>query len=717
MSAADSIGISARSGSRITANGVTLRLGGDNDIGVVAMGAGTRIDGSGLSIVHAGKREGTSVASGAAQAIAVSGGATVELNRSSLLTEHPGVDTVWIQGATSTFIAGDTRIVAEGAGASAVAVAGGNATIDGGKVRGAGHAIRAVQGDTADIAIRIRGGAQITGRIENADQALTLSAQNSRLHGDIVSSGSGPLRVRLDDTPWRGRGERVAELVLADGSWTATGDSSVDRLVLLGRGQLAFDEATAAGTLRVGSFANPDGGGSVTLRARLDAGGALDRQFADRLLVTGDVVGSTSLHIVNAGGAGADTSPLTREPRAGDGISVVQVGGQADANAFHLAGGYVAAGPWQYGLVAYAPGSSDASQRLVGGGNGHWDYRLQSNRIDAAGRPVNEERNTSKGAEESVARTRLVPQVPSYLVLANALFGYGRTSMDAWRPVDPGAALDRAWRVRAFGGHASYRSDLPFSRFAVDYARTDRGLHLAGDLLTWSYGTTRMSAGMGFSTGATRIAPRAVDGVSRAKADARGVAATYALATEGGWHADASYGFTHYRVDVSTPLRGEVLGRFRANANEATIGGGFRWSPVERLTLEPAASLLWQRLRFVSARDRDGLLVRPGAPERLTLRGGARASMRFAPRGNVLDAWSPYVDTRYVVTRDSGASIDISGVRLATGRAGRSAELVAGVSLQFRTDLTAYVDVTARTRLGHGGASGMSARAGMVYTF
>lgn len=714
MSAADSIGISSRSGSRVTANGVTLRMEGGNSIGVYVSGVDSRIVGSGLSIVHAGTRGGAGGSLNVSEAIAVNGGASVALSKSSLLTEQPGVDTVSIQGATSTFAVGDTRIVANGAGASAIALAGGIATIDGGEVRGAGHAVRAVQGDPGDVTVRVSGGAQIAGRIENADQLLTFSAENSSVNGDIVSTGSGPLRVRLDNASWRGRGERVAELVVADGSWKMTGDSSVQHLTLLARGQVAFDEGAPPGSLRVGTFVNRSEEGGVTLRTRLDAGGATDRQFTDRLLVAGDVIGSTQLHIVNTGGTGADTSPLTREPRAGDGISVVQVGGSADASSFHLAGGYVAAGPWQYSLVAYAPGSSDAGQRLLAGeGNDHWDYRLQSNRTDASGNPVNGNPSTRAGR----TRARLVPQAPTYLVLANALFGYGRASMDAWRPVDPDASREPAWRVRTFGDHATYRSDLPFQRYAVDYTRSDRGLQVAGDLLAWSSGATTMRAGLGLSTGSTHVAPRAIDGVSRARADARGAAATYMLNTEAGWHANASYGYTHYRVDVNTPLRGEVLGRFRANANEASIGGGFRWDPVKRLTLEPAASLLWQRLRFVSAKDRDGLLVRPGAPERMTLRGGARASMRFEPRGDVLTAWSPYLDTRYVATRGSGESIDVSGVRLATGKAGRAAEFAAGASLQFRVNLIAYVDLTARSRVGRGGESGMSARAGLIHSF
>jgi outer membrane autotransporter protein len=713
MTGPGSIGISSRSGSRVTANDVTLRVDGENAIGVYASGTGSRVVGSGFSVIHAGGRSDTAAAFDVAEAVAIRAGANVTLGKSSLLSEGPGVDAVSVQGATSTLTVNDTRIIAEGAGASAIALAGGIVTIDGGEVRGAGHAIRGVSGDVADIVVNVRGGARITGRIENTDQALALTVDDSHVEGDLVSAGGGLLVARLASTSWRGRGERIASLSIADSTWHATGDSSVHELTLHGRARIAFDEGTPPSTFRAGMFANADNEGTVMLRTRLDAGGAIDHQLTDRLLIAGDVAGATTLHIVNAGGIGADTSPLTREPQAGDGISVVQVGGRSGADAFQLAGGYVPAGPWQYTLVAYAPGTSDASQRLLdGGGNDHWDYRLQSNRTDASGRAVNDHKQASRSD-----RPRLVPQVPAYLVLANALFGYGRASMEAWRPVDSGASRDPTWRVRTFGNHVLYRSDLPFQRYGVAYARSDRGLQIAGDLLAWSSGATTMRAGLGLSTGSTHIAPRAVDGNSRARADARGIAATYTLETDSGWHADASYAFTHYRVDVNTPQRGEVLARFRANANETGVGGGFRWSPADRLTLEPTASLLWQRLRFVGARDRDGLLVRPGTPERLTLRGGMRTSMHFEPRGNFLVAWSPYVDTRYLVIRESGTSIDLSGVRLRTGRAGRAAELAAGVALTFRADLTAYVDLTARTRQGRAGESGMSARASLAYAF
>lgn len=646
--------------------------------------------------------------------IAVTGGATAQLRATTISTGAERADAVSVTGAMSSFTAHDTTILATGRQATALALHGGSATIHGGDVQGAGYAVRAGSaGGPASVAID--GGARVTGRIANGTQAMRATIIDSSVSGDVASGKAGTLAVAMERSTWHGRSLGVASITLASSAWRLTGDSSVSQLALRHDARVGFADGTGMGTLRVGTLDNA-GDGIVTLRTRVDAGGPLARQLTDRLLVDGDVTGGTTIHVVNAGGVGGNTSPLTLAPMAGDGISLVQVGGRASEASFSLAGDYVAVGPWRYGLVAYEPGTTDATQRLVPGtGDNHWDFRLQSLRTDANGVMVTARKGAP--AHGGAERARFVPQVPTYLVLSNALFGYGRAAIDALAPVDTSAPRDGAWRVRAFGGQASYRSDLPFARYGVDYRRSDRGLQVAGDLMAWSSGATLMRTGIALSTGGTRIAPRAVDGVSRANVASRGIAAIHGFASEGGWRVDASYGFTHHRIDVDTPQRGQVMGRFRANANEASLGAGFRWQATDRLVIEPGASMVWQRLRFVTGRDRDGLVVRPGSPERVTLRGGARVAMNFEPRGDSLVAWSPYIDARYVATQSNGTPIDVSGVGIATGGAGKGIETAAGIAVQFRGNITAHVDVTDRHRIGRAGESAWGARAGVAYTF
>jgi hypothetical protein len=99
------------------------------------------------------------------------------------------------------------------------------------------------------------------------------------------------------------------------------------------------------------------------------------------------------------------------------------------------------------------------------------------------------------------------------------------------------------------------------------------------------------------------------------------------------------------------------------------------------------------------------------------LRGGARASLAFEPRGSVLYAWTPYLDVRYVAARGSGESLSLSGERFRTGRAGRGAEVSAGAGFDLWSRVTAHVAVSRRLHVGQGGESGFAARAGVAMTF
>ena len=314
-------------------------------------------------------------------------------------------------------------------------------------------------------------------------------------------------------------------------------------------------------------------------------------------------------------------------------------------------------------------------------------------------------------------RAALLPQVPAYLVLSHALFGYGAAALDALWNVEPEATRDPALHVRAFGGDVDYRSTLPFERYGVGYRRHDRGLQLAGDFLVHALGDTTLRAGLAAGFGGTRVIPRAIDGRSDVRVDARGLAWHASLVTGNDWRISSAYAITRYRMDVRTPSRGEVLGRLRAHANETVLAAEYRWRSDGRLTIEPGAALTWQRLHYHRAVDNDHVELPGGTPERLTLRGGARASLQLEPAGEVLYAWTPYLDVRYTATRGSGESVSLSGERFATGRAARGAELSAGASFQLWSSLTAHVAAVRRLRLGHAGERGFAARSGLTLTF
>ncbi|MCZ2159077.1 autotransporter outer membrane beta-barrel domain-containing protein [Bartonella sp. 220] len=122
------------------------------------------------------------------------------------------------------------------------------------------------------------------------------------------------------------------------------------------------------------------------LNTYLDKGGDLQKQKTDRLLIHGDVEGTTIVHVQDAFGSRGD---YTGERGNNKGISIIQVYGTANKDSFQLNGDYVTpeGSPYKYRLYAYGPSSSlgqaDLSQRVLKGEGEFWDFRLESEVIQS----------------------------------------------------------------------------------------------------------------------------------------------------------------------------------------------------------------------------------------------------------------------------------------------------------------------------------------------
>jgi outer membrane autotransporter protein len=706
---ANSIGITARAGALIGMNYAHLTIEGPDSTGFIAQGTDAAIVGR-ADVEHRGKAS----APGRAQAVVVRDGARISLSDSSIIARHADVGAVVLDGDASGFSASRSHIVAEGEHAWALSGAAGHAILTATELRGNGGAITTRVPGTGTLQVDLLGGSYSMGDIVTGDASLVLRAEDSELRGDLRGMGGGALDVSLARSRWIGRAQGVSSLTIDGGHGSLAGDSALGRLTLAGAARVAFSESAGFATLRVGHLDSLGNDATVRLRTRLDTGGELSRQGTDRLLVDGDVNGTTRLEVAAAEGSGAGTAPGSR-----GGISLAQVNGSASETSFRLAGDYVVAGPWRYSLHAYGPDQSDASQRLVAeNGTGYWDYRLQSTKVDAQGGRYDVLGRSEDGIASAMAsRNALAPQVPSYLVLAGALFGYGRASIDATRVDDLPAASGPTFRVRTFGASASYRSTLGFARFGFDSIRTDRGLQIGGDLASFDADRWHMRSGLLASVGSTHVTPRAVDGVSQARAQGRGLAITHALRSDDGWRIDAAYALNHYRVDVRTPGRGETLARLQANSGDASLSAGFHWAPAQHVVVEPGVALLWQRLRFGNTTDRDGIALQSGRPERLTTRVGARGTLSFPLQGQRVSAWSAYLDGRFEATRDTGAALTLSGVRFATGRGGRAVRMAAGAAVAFRHAITLSGDLNRQMRISGRGDSVLGIRLGAAMAF
>ncbi|WP_273719117.1 MULTISPECIES: autotransporter outer membrane beta-barrel domain-containing protein [Bartonella] len=126
---------------------------------------------------------------------------------------------------------------------------------------------------------------------------------------------------------------------------------------------------------------------NLYLNAYLDQGGELEKQKTDRLLINGDLDGKTTVHVYKVPGS---PGALTGEGGNDQGISIVQVYGQAAEDSFQLKGGYVALedAPYQYHLKSYGPssalGTADSNQRVLKNSETFWDFRLESKFVDSS---------------------------------------------------------------------------------------------------------------------------------------------------------------------------------------------------------------------------------------------------------------------------------------------------------------------------------------------
>ncbi|WP_019220129.1 autotransporter outer membrane beta-barrel domain-containing protein [Bartonella florencae] len=127
-----------------------------------------------------------------------------------------------------------------------------------------------------------------------------------------------------------------------------------------------------------------EGNVQIKMSAFVNNDGSFDPQKTDRILIYGNVSGTTLLVMENF----SKTSEKKVDSEGSQSVSLIQVSGKAKEDSFKLSGNYTAINglPYQYKLLAYGPDSSrgkaDPQNRLVAGGRDFWDFRLETVYID-----------------------------------------------------------------------------------------------------------------------------------------------------------------------------------------------------------------------------------------------------------------------------------------------------------------------------------------------
>ncbi|NQE77529.1 autotransporter outer membrane beta-barrel domain-containing protein [Pantoea ananatis] len=447
--------------------------------------------------------------------------------------------------------------------------------------------------------------------------------------------------------------------------------SSTINASLTNRGSLVLNPtpASAGNTLTVNGDYSGLPGSSVSLGSVL----AGDNSLTDRLVVTGNTSGASTLFVTNENGGGAQTL---------DGIQLIRVGGRSDA--------------------VFALGN-----RVVAGS---YDYSLRKGNVsgtDPAGWYL-----TSFASASSPEPVRMYrPEAAAYtanLQAANTLFDLSmRDRSGETRYTDPvtGEVRTTSLWMRNLGsnGHASMAD-------RQNRTQTNRYvLQLGGDVIQGSTnGTDALHAGIMGGYG------RADSSVSNGLTgrDAKGSVSGYSAGVYGAWYqnAEAKTGVWAETWAQYNWFKNEVSGdmlpveHYNSQGIKASLEGGYAWlagrwqssSGTENsLFLEPHAQAVWSGIRADDHTEAGGTRVQGTGNDGVTTRFGLRTYLNGKSRADqqTVREFQPFVEMNWLHnTAVYGVRMNVETDEVRGSR--NVAELKTGVEGRLSRSLTGAVVFT-----------------------
>lgn len=443
--------------------------------------------------------------------------------------------------------------------------------------------------------------------------------------------------------------------------------------------------ATSAGnTLTINGDYTGLAGSSVSL------GSALNGSPIDRLVVTGNTSGASTVYVATESGAGAGTF---------DGIELISVDGISGAT-FTL-GNRMVAGAYEYSLY----------KNLSGANTTDWYLTSFSNTATAVANPVPVP-EPAPVAEPTPASVRMYrPETAAYaanLHAANTLFTLSlRDRSGETRYADPLTGeprLTSLW-MRNLGGRGQTAMSDGQNR-----TRTNRYvLQLGGDLA------------MGSTNGVNAFHAGLMGGYARANSsthngltghDAKGSVSGYSVGLYGTWYqntqektgawADSWVQYSWF----SNEVKGDMLPaeRYDSRGLQASLEAGYAWQVADwlstggmqnRVILEPHAQVVWSGIRADDHAEANGTRVQGTGNDNTITRLGLRAYVNgksHLDRETVRE-FQPFVEANWLYSSQQ------YGVRLndeTDSRRGERnvAELKAGIEGRLSQSLTGSVVLT-----------------------
>ncbi|MET3560521.1 outer membrane autotransporter protein [Bartonella japonica] len=544
--------------------------------------------------------------------------------------------------------------------------------------------------------------------------------------------------------------------------------SSVSHVTLMGDSTIKFtdskpDESYVYQTLRIGNGTGTvykaQDGAHIYMNTFLNEGGDIKDQHTDRLLIHGDVSGKTMVHVRGVSGS---QGGYTGSGGNNQGISIIQVSGKADQNSFQLDGGYVTLGhsPYQYILYAYGPesdlGGANSTQRLVAGEEGFWDFRLENRYVDPRPVPGPEPAPAPAPAPEPAPAPApepapapapapepapapapepkpkpepgvkaVVPQVPTYLLLPNALFHMGlmdignqNKRLEALRIAsEEGVRSDErpAFFVRGYGGSYRYSSNLSALEYGyggeLDYSAIEAGLLLK--TIENAYNTT--SLGIIGTYDRLLLQPLDVEQSQKSAFNKWSVTAYGGMQYHTGLYVDGLLSYGLFNGDVSTLARGETAKLKGKSLNASLTVGEALMAGNQGLVFDPQAQLIYQQLHFDKAHDIDDFDIDMGKLDQWAIRVGGRLTktLTMTEEAHLVSLYGKlhfahsFGGKQFVHFKDA----------FQLGAFGSTIEAGLGFNAQLSQKFALYGDLVYQRKITKAGFSGTGVSGGLRYHF
>ncbi|WP_375682382.1 autotransporter outer membrane beta-barrel domain-containing protein [Bartonella sp. AP40SXNS] len=554
--------------------------------------------------------------------------------------------------------------------------------------------------------------------------AFTLNANHSVLNGrakiaenrtvrfDLTNKATWILKTSTKETDDDGKLLAIAQRSRSDISVLNLNDSSI---VFNG---LVEDHYH---TLHVGSgipttlaVYNASGKAEIHFNAIWSDGVAIDAQKTDRLLIHGDVAGTTTVYVKSVSEDKESVENASPPSNIG-GLSLIQVSGEAKEDSFKLKNGYTTIGgtPYKYTLTAYGPvssyGKANANQNLFDEKDkDFWDFRLQPEFL----------------APDSKVRA-VVPQMASYLVMPNALFYTGLADMAKQNALLANMRttvlgeqknLKNSFFLSTYGGKgtlSSKRGPLKYGYGAdIRYAALQAGVTLAA--LEGQNTTTHF--GLIGTYGRLSFTPKEMQDTSKSTLDKWSLTAYGSVQHDSGFYMDTLLSYGIIKSDITNAIIGKTakLNNVKMLSISTTVGKQFS-TGMEGVIFEPQIQLAYQHLMFDTIEDADNFKIDMNNPSQWLIRVGGRLTKTIMTTENG-PAISFYGKANLIKAFGDNGKVQISK-NFDLDSMGTAIEGGVGINARLSHNFSLYGDVSYRQKLQKTGISGASFSGGIRYQF